>query len=308
MAHYDCILIGGGPAGLTAGLYACRGGLKTLLLEKLFVGGQITTTHLLENYPGFPEGVEGMQIGLLMQQQAERFGLETGYEEVTQVELTETPKRIHAGNTVHTADTVILCMGAQPRLLGLPREDTLRGQGVSYCATCDGAFFKDQQVAVVGGGDTAIEDALYLSRLAAKVYVIHRRDELRASQILQDRLKQAPNVEMVWSSRVVEIQGEQHMERILVEGMDGSNRRELDIQGLFIAVGTLPQTELVAGQVTLEQGAIVADEKMRTNLPGVFAAGDIRVTPLRQVVTAAADGALAAMAAVEYCMTQGEQK
>jgi thioredoxin reductase (NADPH) len=308
MAHYHCILIGGGPAGLTAGLYACRGGLSTLLVEKLFVGGQITTTHLLENYPGFPEGVEGMQIGLLMQQQAERFGLKTAYEEVTALDLSADPKEVHLGNTVHTADTVILCMGAQPRLLGLPREEALRGQGVSYCATCDGAFFKGQSVAVVGGGDTAIEDALYLSRMAAKVYVIHRRDTLRASRILQQRLEEADNVEMVWSSRVTAILGEDHVTGVTVEPVAGGEPRDLDIQGLFIAVGTLPQTGLVEGQVALEKGYIVTDEKMRTNLPGVFAAGDIRVTPLRQVVTAASDGAVAATAAVEYCLTHGEKK
>ena len=301
MNSWDLIIVGGGPAGLTAGLYACRAGLKTMLTERMFTGGQSVTTELLENYPGFPAGISGVDIGLAMMEQATKFGLTVQYEGVESLELAGPEKRVTTTGGVYTARTVILCMGAQPRTLGLPREEALRGKGVSYCATCDGAFFRDRDVAVVGGGDTACEDALYLSRVARSVTLIHRRDTLRGSAILQQRIGQRENIALLLESQVTELLGEDALRAVKVQTPQGS--RELSVSGLFVAVGTTPMTALVRDQLACDEaGYIRTDRACRTSLEGVWAAGDIRDTVLRQVVTAAADGAIAATEAQRYLM------
>lgn len=303
MAHYDCLIIGGGAAGLTAGLYACRAGLKTALLEGMFPGGQIATTHILENYPGFPDGVGGPDISALMEQQATRFGLEILYEQAEQADVASYTKIIRTSTAEHTARAVILCMGAEPRKLNIAREDELRGRGVSYCATCDGAFFKGKTVAVVGGGDTACEEAAYLARVCEKVYLIHRRDQLRASAVVAQRVTTDSRVETVWDSVVESIAGETEVTGITVKNTKTGVSREIALSGLFIAIGVIPRSELVRGSVDLtDDGHIKTDRHMRTNVAGVYAAGDLRDTPLRQVVTAAADGAIAADSVSEFLM------
>ena len=300
MQQADILIIGGGPAGLTAGLYGARGGLKTVLIEKMFAGGQISTTHLLENYPGFPQGIGGVEISMAMMEQAERFGLSIQYDTVQRMALEDEIKTVFCDGETWQAPVVILCMGAQPRLLGVEREDQLRGSGVSYCATCDGAFYKNKAVAVVGGGDTACEDAMYLAGLADKVYLIHRRDELRAAGIVRQRVLDSDKIEVLWNTQVEDLLGEHQLEGLKLKGDHAGN---LEVSGVFVAVGTVPQTELVKDALKLDnQGAIVTDERMQTSIPGVYAAGDVRSTPLRQVVTAAADGAIAATEAARYLM------
>ncbi len=300
MQQTELLIIGGGAAGLTAGLYGVRAGRRTVLIERMFAGGQITTTHRLENYPGFPQGIGGVEIGMAMMEQAERFGLEIQYDTVNSLELDGAVKTARCEGGDWQAKAVILCMGAEPRRLGVEREDELRGRGVSYCATCDGAFYQDKAVAVVGGGDTACEDALYLAALARKVYLIHRRDELRAAGILRQRVMENERIQVLWNTQVEALLGDGQLEGLALKG---ENKGELQADGLFIAVGTTPQAQLVQGALKLDaQGAIVTDERMRTELPGVYAAGDVRATPLRQVVTAAADGAVAATEAAKYLM------
>ncbi|HRX58047.1 MAG TPA: thioredoxin-disulfide reductase [Eubacteriales bacterium] len=297
----DIAIIGGGPAGLTAGLYAARGGADVTLYEELFPGGQIAKTPLVENYPGFPDGLEGYAVGGRIQKQAEKFGLKVEYAGATALELDKAVKKIILPERVDEAKAVILCMGASARMLGLPREEELTGAGVSYCATCDGAFFKDQDVAVIGGGDTAISDALYLARFCSSVTVVHRRDELRACPALQKSAKANPNIRFALSCVPVSLQGEKKVDGLEIRDVKTNETRVLPLSGVFVAVGITPRTELVKGPVTLTAGGnIITDEWMRTNLPGVFAAGDIRNTPLRQVITACADGAVAATAALEY--------
>ncbi len=306
MATYDCLVVGGGPAGLTAGMYASRAGLKTAVLEGMFPGGQITTTPLLENYPGFPEGVNGADFGVLLERQATHFGVEVLYEQGEKLELDGPVKRVHTASGVHEARTVILCVGAEPRLLGLPQEEELRGRGVSYCATCDGAFFRDRTVAVVGGGDTACEDTAYLTRMAKKVYLIHRRDTLRASAIVAKRVTSDARVETLWDTVVEELVADDNLKAIRIRNVKTNESRELPVDGVFVAIGILPRTDLLRGQVELNRdGYIITDDRMATNIPGVFAAGDARDTVLRQMVTAAADGAIAATAASDYLMRQG---
>lgn len=303
MSHYDCIIIGGGPAGLTAGLYACRAGLKAALLEGMFPGGQITTTDRLENYPGFPEGVGGADFGAIAEKQATRFGLEILYEQAEAADIAGPVKAIRTSSGEHTARAVILCMGAEPRKLGLPEEDRLRGRGVSYCATCDGAFFRGKKVAVVGGGDTACQEAAYLGRMAEKVYLVHRRDELRASAVVAQRVKEDEKVEILWDSVVDGIGGGEEVKGVKIKNVKSGEARDVELSGLFIAIGVIPRSDLVKGIVELtEAGQVKTDRHMRTNVSGVFAAGDVRDTPLRQVVTACADGAIAANEASEYLM------
>jgi thioredoxin reductase (NADPH) len=303
MSHYDCLIIGGGPAGLTAGLYACRAGLKAALLEGTFPGGQITTTHLLENYPGFPEGVGGADFGAIIEKQAARFGLTILYEQAEAADLAEPVKTIRTSSGEHTARALILCMGAEPRKLGLPDEDRLRGRGVSYCATCDGAFFKGKTVAVVGGGDTACEEGAYLSRMAEKVYLIHRRDELRASAVVAQRVKEDRKIEILWDSVVDGIGGGNAVNGVKIKNVKSGDAHDVALDGLFVAIGVIPRSDIVRGALDLtETGQIKTDRHMRTNIAGVFAAGDVRDTPLRQVVTACADGAIAANEASEYLM------
>ncbi len=298
---FDLMIIGGGPAGYTAALYGARAGLTVGLMEKLAPGGQMGTTDMVDNYPGFPEGINGFELAMKMKAEAERFGARTISAEVTGLELSGDIKTLQTPKEVYKARTVILATGAQPRELGLPRERELRGKGVSYCATCDGMFYRGKTVAVVGGGNTAVADALYLSRLCEKVYVIHRRDKLRAPQIQQQNLEMAGNVEFVWDSIVKELRFEERLTGLVTEDKNTGECRELSCAGVFIAVGQVPETELFKGQVQLDEaGYVSAGEDCRTNIPGVFAAGDLRAKPLRQIVTAAADGAVAATAAQEY--------
>lgn len=301
----DIAIIGGGPAGLAAGLYAARGGANVTLFEALFSGGQAVKTHQIDNYPGFTDGIEGFELGTKLEAHAARFGLAVQYAEVQALDLTGEIKRIVMadGSTVE-ARTVILAMGAKPRMIGVPREAELTGSGVSYCATCDGAFFRDKPVAVVGGGDTAISDALYLARFASKVYVVHRRDALRATKVLQESAFREEKIEFVWNSLAKELAGETAVEGLVVEDKMTGEQRTLEVSAVFAAVGIVPESALAAGQVELDaSGAIVTDMRMHTSEAGVYAAGDVRSTPLRQVITACADGAVAATEALEYLAT-----
>ena len=299
--HSDIAIIGGGPAGLSAGLYAARGGASVTLYEELFPGGQIAKTPLVENYPGFPDGVVGYEVGSLIQKQAEKFGLKVEYAGATGLILEENPKRILLPDREDTAKAVILCMGAHARSLGIPREEALVGAGVSYCATCDGAFFKEKAVAVVGGGDTALSDALYLSRFCTSVTLVHRRDEFRAAAVLVEKAKTVPNIHFATSCVPLSLVGEHCVEGLEIMDLKTSVPRTLPVSGVFVAVGITPQSQLVKGVVNMnEGGSIFTDELMKTNIPGVYAAGDIRTTPLRQVITACADGAVAATTALEF--------
>lgn len=298
---YDVIVIGGGPGGYGAALYTARASLSTLVIEKLSPGGQMATTDIVENYPGFVEGINGLELGMQMKQGAERFGVKTKMAEVKSVDLTTTPKLIHTRKETFEAKTVILALGASPRELGLENERELRGRGVSYCATCDGMFYRDKTVVIVGGGNTAVADAIFLAKICKKVYLVHRREELRASKTYMDSLEKAENIEFVWNSEVVEV-----LEEGMVTGVKIKNNRNQDIKevacdGVFIAVGNVPNTTLIQGQIELDEaGYVVADETTKTNIPGVFAVGDMRQKPLRQIVTAVSDGAVASKFAEEY--------
>lgn len=301
---YDAAIIGGGPAGLTAGLYLGRGGWDVVLFEREMTGGQAGTTATIENYPGFKE-VDGPDLAEQMEAQAVNAGLQIEYGEVTGLELSGKIKRIQTEQGEVLARSVILSMGAKPRKLGAEGEDRLSGRGVSYCATCDGAFFKGRPVAVVGGGDTAAEDALVLARLCPSVTLIHRRDTMRAQRILVKRIEETPNIHVRWDSVVDAMEGEPMLERVRVRNLKTGDTETLEIPGIFIAVGSVPQTQLVKDVLPLdEEGRIIADPRtMQTEIPGVFAAGDIRDTPLRQIVVAASDGALAATYAERYLLT-----
>lgn len=298
---YDVIVIGGGPAGYTAALYAARANLKVLVLEKLTPGGQMGTTDQVDNYPGFADGIGGFELAMEMKRGAERFGAQSKVAEVTEVKLQGEVKEILAGGEPLEARAVVLACGAHPRELGLAGEQELRGRGVSYCATCDGMFFRGKTVAVVGGGDTAAADALYLSRLCEKVVVIHRRDTLRASAAYRKPLMEMQNVEFLWDSEVTELEHENVLTGLVVRNKKSGECQRLPCSGVFIAIGQVPSSQLFAGQVQLDEaGYVAADESTRTNLPGVFAAGDLRKKPLRQIVTACADGAVAAQQAEEF--------
>lgn len=298
------LIIGGGPAGLTAGLYAARGGADAALCEELFCGGQAAKTERIDNFPGFPEGIDGFEVGGRLEKQATRFGLKIEYAGVEKLELVGTQKRaiLTDGRTL-TAKAVILCMGATPRKLGLPEEARFEGRGVSYCATCDGAFFRGKDVAVIGGGDTAVSDALYLARICSSVTVVHRRDKLRASAALGNAARAESNIRFAWDSVVTAIHGEDALTGLTLNNVKTGDETTLSVSGAFVAVGILPRTELVAEALGLAQGApIPTDAHMRTSIPGVFAAGDVRDTPLRQAVTACSDGAVAATAALAYLL------
>lgn len=298
---YDVIIVGGGPAGYAAALYAARANLSTLVLEKFSPGGQMATTDTIENYPGFPEGINGFELAMQMKNGAERFGVTSKLTEVKSVDLQATPKLVTTRKDTFAAKTVILATGAFPRELGLPNERELRGRGVSYCATCDGMFYRDKTVVIVGGGNTAVADAIFLAKICKKVYLVHRRDELRASKTYMETLKRAENIEFVWDSEVTELHAEQFLTGVTVRNKKNSETRLLDCDGVFVAIGNIPNTELVKGQIELDEaGYVIADETTKTNVEGVFAIGDMRQKPLRQVVTAVADGAVAAKFAEEY--------
>ena len=298
---YDVIVIGGGPAGYTCALYAARANLNVLVLEKLAPGGQMATTDRVDNYPGFPDGVEGFELAMSMKKGAERFGAVSQMADVTEIKLQGDIKEICAGGKQLQARAVVLASGARPRELGLPGEKELRGRGVSYCATCDGMFYRGKTVVVVGGGDTACADALYLSRLCQKVLVVHRRDKLRASAAYQKPLLEAGNVEFIWDSEVMALEYADILTGAHLRNKKTGAQTLIACSGLFVAIGQVPETGLFAGQIDLDPaGYVLAGEDTRTNLPGVFCAGDLRAKPLRQLVTACADGAVAAQAAEEY--------
>ncbi|MEG0810980.1 MAG: thioredoxin-disulfide reductase [Eubacterium sp.] len=298
---YDVIIIGSGPAGLTAGLYAARGEMKTLILEKSGIGGQIATSWEVENYPGAPADTTGPSLTERMKQQCLDFGVEFQTEEFKYFEKTEKTFEITTSNTVYQTKTIIVATGAQPRLLGCKGELEFRGLGVSYCATCDANFFRNLEIAVVGGGDTAIEEALYLTKFASKVTVIHRRDQLRAAKVLQKRAMENEKINFIWDSVVDEIKGDGLVQSIIVKNIKTNAMIELPVSGIFVYVGQIPNTGCFAG--LLEKDArdyLIADEEMRTNIKGVYAVGDVRRKSLRQVITAAGDGAIAAVNAIKY--------
>lgn len=294
----DVAIIGGGPAALGAALYVARSGVGCTIFEKQFAGGQASTTYEIDNYLGFTQSPSGSALTEKMVEHVMGFGVNFKYSNVKELDLTGDIKKIITPKKEFEAKAVILAMGASPALLGVEGEKEFSGRGVSYCATCDGMFFKDKVICVVGGGNTAVEDALYLSPIAKKVYIIHRRDSFRASPLLVERLKKCENVEFVMESRVEKITGDEHVTSVTVN--TNSSLREIETDALFVAVGITPSSELVAGVIQCENGFILTDETMKTNIPGVFAAGDIRKKSLRQVITAVADGAIAGEEAAKY--------
>ena len=299
---YDVIIVGGGPAGYTAALYCARAALNTLIIEKLAPGGQMATTDRVDNYPGFSDGTDGFTLGMEMQKQAERFGAKSMTAEVQKLDLASKIKTVTLRSRENLlAKTLILATGSFPRELGLAEESALRGHGVSYCATCDGAFYRKKDIVVVGGGDTAAADALFLSKLCKKVTLVHRRDKLRAAAAYQKPLSQCDNIEFAWDSVVEEILHENKVTGVKIKNVKTGAVLQVPCDGLFVAVGNIPNTKMIEGMAELDKaGYIVAGENTQTSVPGVFAAGDVRQKPLRQIVTAAADGAVAAHMAEEY--------
>ena len=298
---YDIIIIGSGPAGLSAAIYAQRACLDTIVIEKNGIsGGQVLNTWEVDNYPGFP-GVTGFELSRQFREHANKLGARVVQDEVVQVELSGNVKKVVCEEETYEARCVILASGAHHRTLEVPGEEELRGAGVSYCATCDGAFFRGRTVEVVGGGDAALEDAIFLARMCEKVYIVHRRDKLRGAKRLQERLQALENIEFVWNSETVAIEGDAQVEALRLRQTKTGEERRLDVEGVFIAVGIAPESELYAGQLELdEQGYIRADESGQTSVPGVFAAGDVRTKALRQILTAASDGANCVASAERY--------
>lgn len=298
---YDIIIIGSGPAGLSAAIYAQRACLDTIVIEKNGIsGGQVLNTWEVDNYPGFP-GVTGFELSRQFREHANKLGARVVQDEVVQVELSGNVKKVVCEEETYEARCVILASGAHHRTLEVPGEEELRGAGVSYCATCDGAFFRGRTVAVVGGGDAALEDAIFLARMCEKVYIVYRRDKLRGAKRLQERLQALENIEFVWNSETVAIEGNAQVEALRLRQTKTGEERRLDVDGVFIAVGIAPESELYAGQLELdEQGYIRADESGQTSVPGVFAAGDVRTKALRQILTAASDGANCVASAERY--------
>lgn len=302
---YDMIVIGGGPGGYTAALYAARAGLDVVVLEKLSAGGQMALTTQIDNYPGFPDGIDGFTLGENMQQQAERFCVKTELAEVISVQLDGKIKEIKTSDDMYYGKTVVFSTGANPRELGLAGEKEYVGRGVNYCAACDGMFYKGKTVVVVGGGNSAAADALLLSKIAKKVIVVHRRDTLRATKIYHNPLMSASNVEFRWNSTVSSLIRDSKITGVKIKDVVTGKESTIDCDGIFISIGRSPVTELAKGQLELTyDGYILADESTKTNIPGVFAVGDVRTKDLRQVVTAVADGAVAAYHAEEYLATQ----
>ena len=295
MKHiYDMVILGGGPGGYTAALYAARSGLDVLVLEKLSAGGQMALTSQIDNYPGFPEGIDGFELGMKFQEQAEKFGAKTEYAEVRSLNLRVVPRVISTSEGDYLARTVVIATGAGAKKLGLPDEERLVGRGIGYCAHCDGMFYRGKTVAIVGGGNSAAAEALYLSRIAKKVILIHRRDSLRATKVYHEPLKKLENLEFRWNSGITELLGEDRLSGVRVKNYLTDEEEELQVDGVFISIGRKPATELLEGQLKLEGGYIVADESTQTSIPGVYAVGDVRTKALRQILTAASDGANAA--------------
>lgn len=300
-SDYQVVIVGGGPAGLTAGLYCARARLATLLCEKGIIGGQITNAERVENYPGFPQGISGVDLGQLIHEQARRCGLEIMSGDVTGAVPDRRNHLLRSSEGDLRAESIIIASGSRYRQLGVPGEDTFVGKGVSYCATCDGPLFRDRAVAVIGGGDAAITEALYLSRFASSVKVIHRRDHLRASRIVQERVMAEPGIELVWDSVVTEITGDGAVRQVSLKSTKDGRMSVLELAGVFVAIGSVPNSAEWRDVLPLDEGGyIITDEAMETELPGVFAAGDIRRSSARQAITAAGDGATAAISADRF--------
>ena len=298
---YEVIIIGGGPAGLTAGLYTSRSRLQTLLIEIGLLGGQMTTTEIIENYPGFSQGITGDELSRLMEEQAKRFGLEVVSQEAVELKMEGELKVIQANGTTYRCKALIICTGNEWRKLGVPGEKEFTGRGVSYCATCDGAFFQDSQIVVVGGGDSALTEALYLTKFVKELTIIHRRDALRGTKIYQERVFANPKIKLLWNSVVQEIKGDSVVHSVLVKNVKTGEVTEHPTEGVFLFVGLSPRTQFLKGSVNLDEaGYIITDENGETSLKGIFAAGDCRKKLLRQVATAVGDGATAAFAAEKY--------
>lgn len=304
MKQYDTLIIGGGPAGYSAALYIARNARTVAVIEQLSPGGQMATTGIIENYPGFEEGIDGFELAEKMQAQAERFGAETIYETVEELSLDKTLKEVKTKEATYYAKTVVIATGAHPRRLNLPAETNLRGKGVAYCATCDGMLYKDKEVVVVGGGNSAIADALFLDKICKRVTLIHRRDQLRASRVYEKALKES-SIEFIWNSKVVDIIAQERVSGVIVEDLFTKTQRTLSCDGIFVAIGRIPDSALCKGQLDLdEQGYIKAGESTKTNLDGVYAIGDVRTKGLRQIVTAVSDGAVCSQAIETYLMEQ----
>ena len=298
---YDVIVIGGGPAGYTSAIYTSRAGLDTLVIEKFSAGGQMTQTSQIDNYPGFPEGIDGFELGTKMQKNAERFGAKTVWEEVTEVNLRDKIKKIITSGKVFRAYSIIIATGAEHRHLGLENEESLIGKGIAYCAACDGMFYKEKTTIVIGGGNSAATDALLLSKICKKVIVIHRRDKLKAEKVYHEPLLKAKNVDFEWNSTVCEILANNKVTGVKIKNTVDGREKEIYTDGVFISIGRKPQTELFRGQLDIDKnGYIIADETTKTGISGVFAAGDVRTKHVRQIVTAVSDGASAAHVAEEY--------
>ena len=301
----DVIVIGGGPAGLTAALYAARASAAPLVLIGEAVGGQAATTHEIENYPGFPQGVGGSALAQQMQSQAEKFGAQFLFETVTDVDFDVYPFVVRTRTTEYTARAVIITTGSSPRKLGVPGEKAFAGHGVSYCATCDGYFFKDKRVVVVGGGNSALDESMFLTRLVSRITIVHRRDQLRADPVLQERAFADPKIEFVWDSVVEEILGDEEANAVRVRNVKTGEVSTLDTDGVFIYIGHIPNTQLFEGKLELDElGYIVADRRQHTSVPGVYAAGDVQDPIFRQIVTAAGTGSAAAIEAIRFLEEQ----
>jgi len=299
--EYEVVIIGGGPAGLTAGLYSSRARLNSLLIEKGLVGGQILNAEKVDNYPGFPEGISGLELGQLMHQQATKYGLQTIIAEVTGIEPQQKQIMVKTTEGNFIAKAVIIASGSERHKLGIPGEEEFTGKGVSYCATCDAAFFRDRPVAVVGGGNAAITEALHLTKFASKVTVIHRRNQLRASSIMQEKAFSEPKIEFLWDTVAEEIEGENSVRRIKLRQVKTGKKSSLDVAGVFISAGLKPNTDYLKGVLPLDDGGyVVTNDTLETEIPGIFAAGDIRRNSARQAITAAGDGATAAFYAEKF--------
>ena len=291
---YDVIIIGGGPAGYTAGLYGVRAGLKVLLIEKVYAGGQIALSHQVDNYPGFEDGIDGFTLAQNMKNQAEKFGLISKFDEVVSVELLSKTKKVKTLNEEFLSNTVIIATGANPKELGLESEQAFTGKGVHYCASCDGMFYRGKNVVIVGGGDTALSESILLSRIAKTVTIIHRRSEFRGSKVYEDTISKTENITVLYDSKVEKLLGEDKLSRIIVKNVKTNELKQLDCDAVFVCIGRKPTTELFKDQISLNDGGyIIAGEDTKTNIDGVFAVGDVRTKALRQVVTAVSDGATA---------------
>jgi thioredoxin reductase (NADPH) len=298
---YQVIIVGAGPAGLTAGLYCARARFDTLLVERGIIGGQITNAERVENYPGFPKGISGINLGQLIHEQAANYGLETLLAEVTKTVPRYRHNLVSTSEGDFISEAIVITSGSQYRKLGVPGEDKFVGKGVSYCATCDGPLFKDKTVAVIGGGDTAVTDALYLSKFASSVKVVHRRSQLRASKILQERAVAEPKIEFIWDAVVTQVKGDEVVRQLMLKSTKSAKMSMIELSGVFVGIGSKPNSAEWRGLLPLdEEGYIITNELMETKIPGIFAAGDVRHSSARQAITAAGDGAMAAMSATRF--------